>query len=94
MSEAPHWLQQWLASGDAILLVIALIVGEALLIALILKQRSPALLLGLVPGLCLACALYAALTDSPVEWVGLWLTLSLPVHLIDLRQRWKAAGGR
>jgi hypothetical protein len=94
MSRAPDWLLQWLSSGDAILLVIALIAGEAIVIALILKRRSLAIIQGLVPGLCLAGALYAALSGARIEWVGFWLTLSLPAHLFDLRQRWKAADRR
>jgi hypothetical protein len=85
------WLHHWLASGDAILLIIGLICLEGVIVALIFKGKSRALVLGLVPGLCLALALYCAVTRASAEWIGIWLTLSLPAHLADFRARWAAA---
>jgi hypothetical protein len=32
-------------------------------------------------------ALRAALTDAGWQWVAIWLTVSLPLHLADLRHR-------
>lgn len=94
MIAAPPWLVAWLTSGDAILLVIGLIMMEAVLVAIILRSRAIPIIIGLIPGLCLAAALFAALAGAGVEWIGLWLSLSLPVHLVDLRLRWRSADRR
>ncbi|WP_219894894.1 hypothetical protein [Aquisediminimonas profunda] len=91
MSQAPDWLRHWLESGDAILLVIAILCAEALGIALLLQRKSLPVLIGLAPGLCLALALYTALSGADILWTGLWLTSSLPAHLFDLRRRIRAA---
>lgn len=90
----PAWLAVWLTGGHAILLIIGLIIVEGALVAMFLRWRAVPILVGLVPGLCLAAALFAALTGAGAEWVGLWLTLSLPAHLVDLRLRWRSTDRR
>ncbi len=87
-------LRHWLESGNAVLLVIAVVIVEALVLVLVLKSRSRPIIVGLVPGLCLMLALRAALSGQSAEWVGLWLTAALPAHLVDLYIRVKSAGKR
>jgi hypothetical protein len=88
------WLHHWLESGNAVLLVIAIVVAEMLILGFSLKGRSRAIIIGLLPGLCLMLALRAAMAGQGIEWVGLWLTAALPAHLTDLYGRVKAAGQR
>jgi hypothetical protein len=91
MTGGADWLRHWLESGDAILLVGALIAAESVAVLMILKTRAAPIVLGLLPGLCLALALRAALVGDGAAWIGFWLTAALPAHLADLRYRWKAA---
>jgi hypothetical protein len=87
-------LRHWLESGNAVLLVIAVVGVEMVMLVLVLKGRSRPIILGLVPGLCLMLALRAALSGQGAEWVGFWLTAALPAHLADLYVRVKTAGER
>jgi len=43
--------------------------------------------LALLPGALLLIALRAALTGAGWAWVALFVTLSLPAHLADMRRR-------
>jgi hypothetical protein len=86
------WLQDWLESGNAVLLMIAIILVEIAVLGFAYKSRSRPIIVGLIPGLCLMMALRAAMTGQGAEWIGLWLTASLPAHLIDLYGRTRAAG--
>jgi hypothetical protein len=88
------WLHHSLENGDAILLVLAVLAVEALVVGLILKGKAGPILLGLLPGLCLVLALRASILDQSVQWIGFWITASLPAHLADLRNRMKAVGRR
>jgi hypothetical protein len=85
-------LQTWLESGNAVLLMIAIILVEIIVLAFVLKARSRSIIIGLIPGLCLMLALRAAILGQDAVWIGLWLTASLPAHLIDLYGRMRAAG--
>lgn len=76
------------ASGLIADLVIAVLAAEAAA-ALWLRGWPGAqpVLRALLPGVLLALALRAALTDAHWGWVALWLTAALPAHLLDLRAR-------
>jgi hypothetical protein len=90
MNLAP-WLRHWLESGDAVRFVVMIVIVEAGVVTLMLKGKALPIVTGLLPGLCLALALYAAINRAGAEWIGLWLAASLPVHLLDLRNRLKMA---
>ncbi len=80
-------MSEWFTSGRAVDLVLVVLALEALLIAAFAGARRGALLGALVPGLFLLLALRAALTGAPWPAVALFLALSLPAHLVDLRRR-------
>ena len=77
----------WLfASGHAVDVVLAFMVAEA--IWLIARCRAAlTVFLMLMPGAFMLLALRAALTGLPWYWVALPLTVSLPLHLADMRHR-------
>jgi len=77
----------WLfASGHAVDIVLVFMLIEAgWLIAS--KRPAIAVLLMLAPGACMMLALRAALVDLPWYLIALPLTVSLPLHLADLRHR-------
>jgi len=81
-------MQAYFASGRAVDVILAVLALEA---AALLAWRGRAALpdlIGIVaPGVLLLLALRAALTGAPWQQVALWTTLSLPVHLYDLRRR-------
>jgi hypothetical protein len=77
----------WLfASGHAvdIVLVFMMIEGGWLVAS---KRPVLAVLLMLAPGAMMMLALRAALIGSEWYWIALPLTVSLPLHLADLRHR-------
>ncbi len=80
-------LARLFASGHAVDLVLAVMLAEAAY--LLARRRRPAidLLLALAPGALLLLALRAALTQMGWEWVALFVALSFPAHLADLRRR-------
>lgn len=82
----------WLfASGHAVDLVLLFMVLEG---GWLVTAKRPALavFLMLAPGALMLLALRAALVDLPWYWVALPLTVSLPLHLADLRHRRLALG--
>ena len=81
------WLITWVQSGNAATLIAGLVAVEMIAIAVWRGRPGFGIILGLVPGLFLVLALRAALLGHGAEWVGLWLTLSLPAHLLDLKLR-------
>jgi hypothetical protein len=83
----PEWARTFLESGNAALLVVAVMAAEALIVTYILKGKAGPVLLGLLPGLCLVLALRAALVGDGALWIGFWISASLPAHLADLRNR-------
>ena len=68
---------------------VALIALALEVIALIvLRCRMPAnVITAALPGVCLLLALRASLTGAGWAWVCVWMTLSLPAHLLDLWRR-------
>jgi hypothetical protein len=80
----------WLfASGHAVDLVLLFMLVEG---AWLVVRRWPVLtvLLMLAPGALMLLALRAALVELPWYWIALPLTVSLPLHLADLRHRRRA----
>ena len=85
-------MENWVSSGNAIALIIGIVMIEMLVLAVWLRGHAGPIILGLIPGLCLMLALRAALLGQGASWVIIWLTASLPFHLIDLYGRVKGAG--
>jgi hypothetical protein len=82
-------VQSLIESGRAIDIVLAVIVIEAIVLIGAMRRPWLATLLALLPGACLLLALRAAVTGASWQWIALWVTLSLPVHLADLAIRTK-----
>jgi hypothetical protein len=80
-------LQQLIESGLAIEIAIGLILLEMIAVLWLRRKAGLAVLLGLIPGLCLMLALLTALKGGDWRIIALWVTASLPFHLIDLRMR-------
>jgi hypothetical protein len=80
----------WLfASGHAVDVVLVFMLLEG--IWLVARRWSAlTVLLMLAPGGLMLLALRAALTGLPWYWVAVPLTVSLPLHLADLRHRRRA----
>ncbi|MFM9978301.1 MAG: hypothetical protein ACKVOP_09720 [Sphingomonadaceae bacterium] len=79
-------MSEWFASGRAIDLVIAVMLAEAVLL-IALGRKPLTVILTILPGAAILLAARAALTGASWHWVALWLTVSLPLHLADLRHR-------
>jgi hypothetical protein len=89
-------LRTALESGELIVAIVALMLIEALVLAVLWRRRSIGLpwrhfLGNLISGAALMLALRAALTLQPAEQIALWLLVALVAHLIDLRWRWRHA---
>lgn len=79
-------MSAFFASGRAVDVVLGVLVVEA--VWLLSRGRRPLELVGqLMPGAFLLLALRCALAGSDPLWIGLFLTASFPVHLLDLAQR-------
>ena len=80
-------MESFFTSGHAVDLVLAVMLVEATILIMI-KRRTPiTVLLTILPGAVMMLALRAALTGAGWQWVAIWLTVSLPLHLADLRHR-------
>ena len=80
------------ASGRVVDLVLAVMVVEALALALYRRSTGRGLALidvvaMLVPGACLLLALRTALAGADGVAIALWLTVALAAHLVDLYRR-------
>ncbi len=73
-------------SGHAVDLVFVFMAVEALIL-IMMKRQSMTVALTIMPGALMMLALRAALTGAGWQWVAIWLTVSLPLHLADLRHR-------
>jgi hypothetical protein len=80
-------LEPFFTSGHAVDLVLAVMAVEALFLIFVKKRRPLTVVLTILPGAAMMLALRAALTGAGWEMIGLWLTVSLPLHLADLRHR-------
>jgi uncharacterized membrane protein (UPF0136 family) len=82
-------LQSLVESGRAIDIALAVLFVELIVLGVMRKRSAWPLIVGLVPGLCLMMAVRAALTGASWQLVALWVAVSLPLHLVDLRYRLK-----
>lgn len=80
-------LQQLIESGLVIEIAIGLIALEMIAVLWLRRKAGVVVLLGLIPGLCLMLALLTALKGGDWRVIALWVTASLPFHLLDLRLR-------
>jgi hypothetical protein len=85
-------VSEYFSSGRAVDVILALVLLEAVALALghRLRGRGVALLdlLGqTLAGVMLLLALRCALTGADYRWTGVFLTASLPAHLFDLARR-------
>ncbi len=82
-------MTRFFASGHAVDAVLLFMILEG---AWLISRRWPArtVVLMLGPGALMLLALRAALIHMPWYWVALPLTVSLPLHLADLRHRRRA----
>ncbi len=77
----------WLfASGHAVDLVLLFMLIEAIWLVT-RRWQALTIVLMLAPGALMLVALRAALTGMPWYLIALPLTVSLPLHLADLRHR-------
>ena len=79
-------MQNFFTSGHAVDLVLAFMAVEAIIL-IAMKRRALTVVLTILPGAVMMLALKAALTGAGWQWVAIWLTVSLPLHLADLRHR-------
>jgi hypothetical protein len=82
------------ASGRIVDLILALVVFEAILFALLNRRaidrdRRIDLWLGLLPGACLLLALRSAQTGAAWTWTAFWLGCAFATHLADVARRWR-----
>ncbi len=79
-------MQNFFTSGHAVDLVLAFMAVEAIIL-IAMKRPALTVMLTILPGAVMMLALRAALTGAGWQWVAIWLTVSLPLHLADLRHR-------
>jgi hypothetical protein len=79
-------LAAFFTTGHAVDLVLAVMAVEAIIL-IMTKRRTLSVVLTILPGAAMMLALRAALTGGDWQWVAIWLTVSLPLHLADLRHR-------
>ena len=79
-------LTAFFTSGHAVDLVLAFMAVEAAIL-IIIRRRALTVVLTILPGVAMMLALRAALTGAGWQWIAIWLTVSLPLHLADLRHR-------
>lgn len=87
-------LARWFTSGLVPELILAFMAIETFVLVALRRRRArgpslSAILANLSAGVTLTLAVRAALLARPWYEVGLWLALSLPAHLLDLRLRWR-----
>lgn len=91
-------MQEFVASGRAIDLVL-LVLAVELLLLLASKRVADAgirrldVLGQLLAGACLLVALRCALSGADYRWTLVFVTASLPAHMFDLARRLRARGG-
>ena len=77
----------FIASGRAVDLVLLFLAIEVVALAIWWRGGPINAAVAALPGACLLLALRAALTGAHLGWIALWVTLSLPAHLLDLARR-------
>jgi hypothetical protein len=86
------FLRDFVSSGHAVDLVLAVVAGEFALLCWRGRSQGRAssmidVFFTLAPGACLLLALRAALTGAGWVWIATFLALSFPIHIIDLARR-------
>jgi hypothetical protein len=79
-------MQAYFTSGHAIDVVLVFMTLEALIL-IVWKQPPLTVALTILPGAAMMLALRAAMTGGSWQIIAVWLTVSLPLHLADLRHR-------
>lgn len=79
------------ASGRIADLILALLATEAVVLTFLRRPPPGAVLPFLAAGACLALALRAALVGAWWGWIALPLAGAGAAHVLDLRNRWRAA---
>jgi hypothetical protein len=80
-------LSAFFENGYTVDLVLAFMAVEAIFLITV-KRRAPiTIVLTILPGAAMMLAIRATLTGAGWEVVAIWLTVSLPLHLADLRHR-------
>jgi uncharacterized membrane protein YjjP (DUF1212 family) len=77
-------------SGHVVDAILAVFACEAFVYAVIRRWSPGAMMrfaVAALPGIFLLLALREALTGAGWSWIALWLALSFPAHLADLRLR-------
>ncbi len=77
-------MDRFFASGHAVDVVLAVLAVEA---GWLWSRGRRDIIAALVPGALILIGLRAALTGAEWPVVALWLALSFPAHLFDLRRR-------
>jgi hypothetical protein len=80
-------VQDFIMSGAAVALILALMFGEAAWLWWRRGVRARLVALALLPGALLVLALWHALAGGPWWAIAALLAASLPVHLADLAAR-------
>ena len=79
-------MQSFFTTGHAVDLVLAFMAVEAVVFVM-MKRRALTVVLRILPGAVMMLALRAAMTGASRQWVAIWLTVSPPLYLADLRRR-------
>ena len=90
----PDFLIAAIESGRLFEWIVLLVILEGLLLHWLWRRRALGLpwhhfLGSFVSGACLMLAVRAAVVDSPIAEIALWLALSLVAHLTDLGLRFR-----
>lgn len=75
------------ASGRAVDLILVVMVVEGAWLVLRRHRRAGDVVFMLLPGALMLLALRASLTGADWQAMALWLLLSFPAHLEDVRRR-------
>jgi hypothetical protein len=86
-------MQQLVASGRVVDLILVLVAVELVFLGYIRARRGTgigwrALLPNLLAGASLLLALRAAITGADWPWIAVWLAAAGLAHVADLRTRW------
>ena len=75
------------ASGAVVVMILAVMLAEFFTLTQIRKKPLVTVALALAPGATFMFALLAAMTGAGWPVIALCLTVSLPLHLADMRHR-------
>jgi hypothetical protein len=78
-------IEEFFKSGQIAFLIVGVMMLEAITLKSFIR-RVPAMFWGLCAGACMALALWAALTVQGAPVIGVFLTMSLASHIMEVRQ--------